>query len=105
MVHACRLVYDPPHALPRLWEWQESHIDNLLRNARTFSRLVDHRHFPSWEALAGENARLWETHYQRCPMYQPWDTWEAWLAEYRALVVEVQGLADEHQFPRRARCL
>jgi hypothetical protein len=105
MVHACRLVYDTPHTLPRLWEWQEPHIDNLLRNARTFARLVDDRHFPRWEALAGENARLWETHDQRCPLSQPWDTWEAWLGAYRALVVAVQGLADEHPFPRRARCL
>jgi len=101
MVRACRLVYGTPHALPRLWEWQEPHIDHLLRNARTFSRLVVHRHFPTWQALAGENARLWETHYLRSPMYQPWETWEAWLAEYRALVIEAQAMAEEHQLPRR----
>jgi hypothetical protein len=77
MVRAYRLVDGLPYAPPRLWEWQEPHISNLLRHARTFSRLVVHRRFPTWEALAGENARLWETHYQRRPEYQPWETWQA----------------------------
>ena len=99
MVRACRLVYDTPHALPRLWEWQEPHIGHLIRHARTFSRLVVPRHCPPWEALAGEHARLWETYYLRSPMSQLWEMWEAGLAESRALVIETQAMAEEHQFP------
>jgi hypothetical protein len=34
-------------------------------------------------------------------MYQPWETWKAWLAEYRVLVMEAQAIAEEHQFPRQ----
>jgi hypothetical protein len=34
-------------------------------------------------------------------MYQPWETWEAWLHEYRALIVEVQAMAEGQQLTQR----
>ena len=101
MVRAYRLVYETPQPHPQLWEWEQPYIGHLLQNAETFSRRLDHNDFPTWEALAGENVRIWKTHYLSSPMYQPWETWEAWLAEYRALVIEVQAMAEEHQLSRR----
>jgi hypothetical protein len=102
MIRAYRLVYADPYALPQLWECEQPSIDHLVQNAHTFSRRVVHRYFPTWQALASANARIWDTYYRRSPMYQPWGTWEAWLAEYRALVLEVQAIAEAHQWAGRS---
>jgi hypothetical protein len=102
MTPAYRLVHpDNPSALPQLWEYEQPHIHNIILNARMFDRRVDHRYFRTWSALARENARIWETHYRWSPMYAPWRTWEAWLAEYRTLVVEVHAIYEAHE----ARCI
>jgi hypothetical protein len=42
-----------------------------------------------------ENARLWQRSYLPSPLYQPYETWDRWLPEYRALIVEVQEIADQ----------
>ena len=95
MLHAYRLVYPfSPHAPPQLWEWQQPSIHHLVVNARTFGRQVVQRYFRDWEELAQENSWLWDTHYRPLPMYDHIETWETWLADYRALVVEVQAIAD-----------
>jgi hypothetical protein len=92
MLHAYRLVYpENPHALPYLWEFEQPYIDRLIRNAQTFNRRVVQRYFRSWAALARENARLWQRYYLPSPLYQPYETWERWLPEYRTLIVEVAG--------------
>ncbi len=48
------------------------------------------------EALAQENQRIWETYYLPRPLYESWETWHAWLAEYRALVRDVQDISEEN---------
>ena len=79
-----------------LWEWERPHIDRLLWNARTFGREVVQRYFANWRALGEENQRIWETYYRPRPAYEPWDSWQAWMREYRALVRDVQDIAEEH---------
>jgi len=79
-----------------LWEWDEPSIHLLIQNARTFHREVEQRDFPAREALAQENQRIWETYYLPRPLYEPWDTWRAWLAEYREIVRDVQDIYEEH---------
>jgi hypothetical protein len=97
MLRAYRLVYPArPHATPQLWEWQQSSIDRVLWNASTFGRWVDQRSFLTWDALAGENARLWETAYRPRAAYAPWPTWLAWLEEYRVLLVTMQEVYEAH---------
>lgn len=97
MIRAYRLVYpESVHAPPQLWEWEQPHIGHVIRNARTFRRHVVQRYFPAWEALAQENQRLWEVHYLPRALYQPWETWHAWLAEYRTLVLDVQDIYEDH---------
>jgi hypothetical protein len=69
MLHAYRLVYpDSPHAPETLWEWERPHIARLLWNATAFGRALTHRYFPTWEALAQENQRIWETYYLPRPL-------------------------------------
>ena len=97
MLHAYRLVYpDSPHAPEMLWEWERPYLDRLLWNAKTFGRAVVQRYFLTWEALAQENQRIWETSYLLRPLYEPWATWQAWQDEYRALVRDVQDISEEH---------
>ena len=96
MLHAYRLVYrDSPHAPEMLWEWEEPYIQMLIQNARTFHREVMQRYFFTWEDLAQENQRIWATHYAPRPLYQFWDTWRAWLDEYREIVRDVHDMAKE----------
>ena len=96
MLRACRLVYPfSPHAPPQLWEWQQPYIHHLVVNARTCGRQVAQRYFRDWAALARENARLWDVYYRPLPMYDHIATWEVWFRDYRALVVEVQAIAEE----------
>lgn len=97
LIHAYRLIYpDSPHAPTMLWEWERPSIDRLLWNARTFGREVVQRYFLTWEALVQENQGIWETDYRPRPLYEPWETWRAWLDESRELVQEVQDIYEEH---------
>ena len=96
-IHAYRLVYlDSPHAPEMLWEWEKAHLARLLWNATAFGRALTHRYFLTWEALAQENHRIWEVYYLPCPLYEPWQTWHAWLDEYRELVRDVQDIYEAH---------
>ena len=93
-IHAYRLAYaDSPHA-EMLWEWEEPYIDRLLWHANTFGRTVVACDFLHWHALAEANQRIWETYYQLRPAYEPWDTWQSWMAEYRTLVATVQEVYE-----------
>ena len=95
MLHAYRLVYpDSPHAPEMLWEWEKEHRARLLWNATTFGRELAHRYFPTWNALAEENQRIWETCYLPRPLYESWDTWQKWMAEYRTLVATAQEVYE-----------
>ena len=86
LIHVYRLVYpDSPHAPEMLWEWERPYVDRLLWNAKTFGCAVVQRYLLSWEALAQENQRIWETYYRPRPLYESWETWRAWLDEYRKL--------------------
>jgi len=106
MLHAYRLVYpDSPPAPEILWEWEEPHIRLLFKNAGAFRRQMVQCSFADLDALAQENQRIWETHYLPRPLYQPWDTWRAWLDEYREIVRDVQDIAEEHSGRLRADLL
>ena len=96
-IHAYRLVYaESPKTPERLWEWEKVHVGRLLWNATTFGRELTHRYFLTWEALAQENKRIWEVYYLPRPLYESWETWHAWLDEYRELVRDVQDLSEAH---------
>ena len=70
-IPAYRLVYpDSSHAPEMLWEWEEPYIQMLIENARTFHRKVVQRYFLTWDDLAQENQRIWETYYLPRPLYQ-----------------------------------
>jgi hypothetical protein len=43
--------------------------------------------------LARANTRIWQRHYLPSPLYEPYQTWEQWLSEFRMLIVEVQEIA------------
>jgi hypothetical protein len=97
MLHAYRLVYpDSPQTPERLWEWEKVHVGRLLWNATTFGRELEHGFFPTWNALAEANQRIWETSYLARPLFEPWQTWHAWLDEYRELVRDMQDIYMEH---------
>ena len=84
MLHASRLVSaESPKTPERLWEWETVHVGRLLWNATAFGRELTHRYFPTWDALVQENERIWET-------------WRAWLDEYRELVRDAQHIYEEH---------
>ena len=105
-IHAYRLVYaDSPHAPEMLWEWEEPYIQMLIENARTFHRKVVQRYFFTWDDLAQENQRIWETQYLPRPLYQLSETWRAWLDEYRDIVREVQDMLGEHSGRMRKRSM
>ena len=59
------------------------------------------RYFVGWDALALENERIWETFYLPRPLYEPWESWCAWLDEYREIMGDVQDIAGEHSGRRR----
>jgi hypothetical protein len=98
MLRAYRLVYlASPQAPPKLWEWQQPCIHDLIVNARSFhTARVEQRYFPDWQALAGENARLWEAHYRSYPLYNHLEGWEACLTAYRELIRDVQAIHETH---------
>jgi hypothetical protein len=96
-LHAYRLVFrERPSTPERLWEWEKVHVGRLLWNATAFGRELTHRYFLTWDALAAENQRFWETSYLPCLRYESWKTWHAWLDEYRELVRDVQDIYEEH---------
>jgi hypothetical protein len=106
MLRAYRLIYpDSPHAPPHLWEYEQPYIDHLIQNARTFGRHFEQRYFRDWKAYAQENARIWSRFYLPKPLYEPIATWEAWLAEYRTLIMDVQGIYTEAQSAPRSCAL
>jgi hypothetical protein len=78
-----------------LWEWEEPYIQMLLENARTFHRKVVQRYFLTWDNLAQENQRIWETYDLPRPLYQLSETWRAWLDEYREIVRDVLDIYEE----------
>lgn len=98
MLRAYRLVYhQSPDAPPRLWEWQQPYIDHLIENARSFRTThVVQRYFQDWEALARENARVWEAHYRPDPLYEHQEGWKTCLAEYRQILQDVQAICEAH---------
>jgi hypothetical protein len=98
MLRAYRLVYlSSPHAQPTLWEWQQPYIHHLILNARSFhTTRVEHRYFRDWDALARENTRVWDAHYRSCPLYDSVARWEAYLDDYRQLILDVQDIHNEY---------
>jgi hypothetical protein len=103
LIHAYRLVYPcSPHAPAMLWVWDKVSIARLLWNATTFGRELAHQYFPPWHALAEANQRIWETYYRPRPWYELWETWQAWMVEYRTLVATAQEVY-EAQYGRRSK--
>jgi hypothetical protein len=110
MLRAYRLIYlDSPHAPPKLWEWEQPWIHHLIVNARSFNTTqVEQRYFQNGDDLARENTCIWEAHYRSCPLYDPIETWEEWMVEYRQLILDVQDIYDENpdwRSPRSTRPL
>lgn len=98
MLHAYRLISPPSsHAPAQLWEWQQPFIHHLILNARTFDRRVMQWYFEDWEALAQDNARIWETYYRSTPLCADTPRWEDWMPAYRRLIVEVQEIYEENK--------
>jgi hypothetical protein len=96
MINTCETpsIYGPPDAPPTLWEWELYHGHVLDRIAHARRHQLLHRYFPNQRALARANARLWTTCYRPSPLYHLWETWQAWLEEYRTLMVHMQELAE-----------
>ena len=87
MLHAYRLLYrDSADAPDSLWEWHQPWIDHLLWHAHTGDRQVVHRYFATWQHLEHANTQIWETCYVPVASFAPWQTWHAWLIEYRELL-------------------
>ena len=63
------------------------------------------RSVATWEALDREKTRIWETAYVSRPLYEPWPTWYAWLAESRALLVITREVSEAHDGQKIERCL
>jgi hypothetical protein len=98
MIHAYRLVYPiSQQASPQLWEFEQPYINHLLRNARTFDRLVVQWYFEDWAALDRDNTRIWNSYYRPKPLFDHLLTWQEWLTEWRQLIIEVQDMVEEHQ--------
>ena len=94
-IHAYRLVYrDSPHTPEMLWEWEEPYIHHLFWNAKTFGRTVAHCLFLHWHALDAANQRIWETAYLPRSLFESWEGWQAWIAEYRTLLAVVQEVYE-----------
>src|SRR5262245_10851749 len=93
LLHAyCLIDPDSPHAPEMCWEWMRPHMHSLLRHAKLFHRQVTQQYF-TWDALMQENQRIWTVPYVPRPCYQPWETWQAWLEESRAIVRDVEERA------------
>jgi len=84
-----------------LWEWDKSHINRLLWHAKTFGRAVVQCSFVDWDAFAQANQRIWTTSYQPRTLYAPWPTWQAWMAEHRALIATVQEVYEAQHGQQR----
>jgi hypothetical protein len=94
-MHAYRLRYeDSPHTPEMVWEWEEPYVSHLFWNAKIFGRTVVRCTFLHWHALDAANQRLWETAYRPRSLYEPWDNWQAWIAEYRTLLAVVQDVYE-----------
>jgi len=44
----------------------------LFWNAATFERELARQYCLTWNSLAEENQRIWETYYAPRPAYEPW---------------------------------
>jgi hypothetical protein len=100
-VHAYRLVYPGSSRAPEmLWEWDKVSLARLLWNAAMFGRELAHQYFLTWNALAEENQRIWDTDYRPRGAYEPWESWQAWLAEYRTLLATAQEVYEAPYGPR-----
>jgi hypothetical protein len=88
-----------------LWEWEDPYIHHLFWNAKTFGREVAQRYFADWPALAAANQRIWTRDYLPRQAYQPWDTWQAWMEEYREIVRDMQDIyeANHGRMPNNRR--
>ncbi len=96
MLRAYRLVFtNNPYAPPQLWEWEQPHIDNLYRSARTFGHHMRQRFFLNEDALNCENNRIWHTYYKPKPAHDHIAGWEELLAEHRQVVAKVLEIAEE----------
>ncbi len=96
MLRAYRVIYtNNTYAAPQLWEWEQPHIDNLSRSARTFGHHMKQRFFLNRDALNWENTRIWQTHYEPKPAHDHIASWQELLAEHRQVVFEVQEIAVE----------
>jgi hypothetical protein len=96
MLRAYRLIYtNNIYAPPQLWEWQQPHIDNLSRSARTFGHHMKQRFFLNWKALYWENMRIWQRHYKPKPARDHISSWQELLGEHRQVVAEVLEIAEE----------
>ncbi len=91
MLRAYRLIITHyEYAPPQLWEWEQPHIDNLHRSARTFGHRMKQRFFLNRDALNRKNACIWHTHYKPKPAHDHIVSWQESLAEHRQVVAEVQ---------------
>lgn len=94
-IHAYRLRYDDhPAQLEMLWEWEEPYMSHLRWNATTFGRTLVHCIFVHRSALDAANQRIWETSYLPRALFEPWNGWQAWIAEYRTLLAVVQEVYE-----------
>ncbi len=96
MLRAYRLIItNNPYAPPQLWEWEQPHIDNVSRSARTFGHNMRQRFFLNKEALNWKNTRIWNTHYKPKPGHDHISSWQELLAEHRQLIIKVVEIAEE----------
>ncbi len=96
MLRAYRLIYTKnPYAPPQLWEWEQPHIDNLPRSARTFGHHMKQRLFLNRDALSWENTRIWNTCYRPKPAHDHISRWQGLLAEHLQVVPEVLEIAGQ----------
>jgi hypothetical protein len=94
-VPAFRFVYrDSPQTPEMFWEWEEPYMHHVFWNAKTFGRTVVHCFFLHWHALAAANQRIWETAYLPRSLFEPWESWQAWIAESRTLVATAQEVYE-----------
>jgi hypothetical protein len=94
-MQAYRLRYeDSPHTPETLWEWEEPYISHLRWNATTFGRTLVHCTFLHWHALDAANQHIWETSYLPRSLFEPWESWQAWIAEYRMLITTVREVYE-----------
>ncbi len=96
MLRAYRLIItNYEYAPPQLWEWEQPHIDNLSRSARTFGHSMKQRFFHDRDALNCENTRIWNTHYKPKPAHDHISSWQTYMEWHRQVVAEVLEIAEE----------